>query len=229
MHGGSKTKTRDFKPRFRGSGGQILTRFAYEPYVACALRDARPIDPVLSPPSSWRTLTQAEAINRDGPVVEKGTPLRRARLIRTGSGRSTGARRVTSRVHGIRHAHRPTHRTPRPEPPRDVPRRAMSAALGARPAWSPTRVSASPRVVRARRADRRRGPPSRSAVGATTPRDPPSRAPRPSPSPAARFHIPVSRLTRSSLASHPLLTSPARLVSPRSRPEGLPRLRARHR
>lgn len=206
-----------------------MTIFVYNSFFVCALRGARPIDPVLPPPSSWRTLAhRGDKLRWPNGGERRACLTREQQLVkcRAAGGRSIGASHraftasSTCAARGIER---------RESIPLATFPRAMSAALGAPPARSSTRVSASPRVVRARRADRRRGPPSRSAVGATTPRDPPSRAPRPSPSPAARFHIPVSRLTRSSLASHPLLTSPARLVSPRSRPEGLPRLRARHR
>ena len=203
MHGGSDTKTRDFKPRFRGSGGQILTRFAYEPYVACALRDARPIDPVLSPPSSWRTLTQAEAINCDGPMVEKGTSEREA---------LDPNRRVVGRPALARHIARARH------PPR-APPDASNAATGAPSRRSPARHVRRPRCAsrlvshaRVRVASRRPRascrPPSWSPIAECRRRDDTPRPPVPR---AAPLSLPRRAVPHPGLASHPLLSrvSPA--------------------
>ena len=86
------------------------------------------------------------------------------------------------------------------------------------------RVSASPRVVRAPRADRRRGPTADDECRARArhPFDPvPRAAPRPHPR-RARSPMSISRLTASSLVASALASSP-RLVAPRSR---APRFRA---
>ena len=210
---GAPTRRREISNRFsRITVFFIATIFAYDCVRAPRRSSDRPCF------ASWRTLAHR------GDKLRCAEWWRKARLFdargssssrRAAGGRSIGASHREAFTASSTCAARGIER--RESIPFATFPRAMSAALGAPPARSSTRVSASPRVVRAPRATAR-GPPIACRRRAHP--ETPSRAPRPFPPRHAVPH-PGARLTRPSLASHPLLTSPARLVSPRSRPEGL--------
>ena len=207
-----------------------MTIFAYNSFFVCALRGARPIDPVLPPPSSWRTLAhRGDKLRWPNGGERRACLTREQQLLkcRAAGGRSIGASHraftasSTCAARGIER---------RESIPLATFPRAMSAALGAPPARSSTRVSASPRVVRARVVPTAVVVPHRGVPSARrhpeTPR-PARRAPLPPPprGSTSRSRVspaPLSRLTRS---SPPLPASSLRAAALK----GFRRLRARHR